>query len=156
MNYGSPCELQKSRNWTRSVKTDTMLLVPNYAVSDITRHVASQIRGLMAQYGVKQGELAESIGVSQSQLSKMVRGTRPIDLDQLDGMCRALGVDTFTVVKEAEETLSNYDSQPNAKLIFVDQNVRLDKPFDTTGWGPSTPIVPEFPTKRAGAASGDQ
>lgn len=98
----------------------------------------------MARYGIKQSELAESIGVSQSQLSKMVRGMRPIDLDQLDGMCRALGADTFAVVKEAEDTLSNYDAQPNAKLIFVEENVRLTKPYDTTGWGPSEPIVPEF------------
>ncbi|MEG8035056.1 helix-turn-helix transcriptional regulator [Sphingomonas sp. LR61] len=124
--------------------------MPNYDVSDLTRLIASMIRGLMARHGVKQSEMAESIGVSQSQLSKMVRGVRPIDIDQLDGMCRALGVDLSVVIKEAEETLSAYDSKPNARLIFVDDNIRLAEPFDTTTWGDGGPVVPEYRTGRAG------
>ncbi len=127
-----------------------MSAVPNYDVSDLTRLIASMIRGLMARHGVKQSEMAESIGVSQSQLSKMVRGVRPIDIDQLDGMCRALGVDLSVVIKEAEETLSAYDSKPNARLIFVDDNIRLAEPFDTTTWGDGGPVVPEYRTGRAG------
>lgn len=119
-----------------------MLLVPNYEVSDLTRHVASRLRGLMAQHRVTQAELADSVGVSQSQLSKMVRGVRPIDLDQLDGMCIALGVDTGDLIKEAEVALQNYDFVPNARLIFVDDGLRLSEPIDTTGWGDGPIVLP--------------
>jgi len=119
-----------------------MSVVPNYEVSDLTRHVASRLRGLMAQHRVTQAELAESIGVSQSQLSKMVRGVRPIDLDQLDGMCIALGVDTGDLIKEAEAALQNYDFVPNARLIFVDDGLRLSDPIDTTGWGDGPIVLP--------------
>jgi transcriptional regulator with XRE-family HTH domain len=115
--------------------------VPNYEVSDLTRLIASRIRGLMAQHGVKQAEMAAAIGVSQSQLSKMIRGVRPIDIDQLDGMCLALGTDMYSLVKEAEDTLSNLDAEPNARLIFVDDGVRLAEPWKTEGWG-NGPVIP--------------
>ncbi|WIE54200.1 helix-turn-helix transcriptional regulator [Curtobacterium sp. MCBD17_003] len=135
--------------------------MPNYDISDLTRLVASNIRGLMAQHGVKQADLAASIGVSQSQLSKMIRGVRPIDLDQLDGMCMALGEDTAAVIKRAEETLSNYETVPNARLLFVDDGIRLEEPIDTTGWG-SGPVIPSHPTRASargvdvGALSDDE
>jgi len=126
-----------------------MTVVPNSDVSDLTRLIASMIRGLMARHGVKQAEMAESIGVSQSQLSKMIRGVRPIDIDQLDGMCRALGVDLSGIIKDAEQTLSAYDAKPNARFIFVDDNIRLATPYDTTTWGDGGPVVPEYRTGRA-------
>jgi transcriptional regulator with XRE-family HTH domain len=118
-----------------------MWTVPNYEVSDLTRLIASRIRGLMAQHGVKQAEMAAAIGVSQSQLSKMIRGVRPIDIDQLDGMCLALGTDLYSLIKEAEDTLSNLDAEPNARLIFVDDGVRLAEPMNTEGWG-NGPVIP--------------
>lgn len=130
-----------------------MAAVPNSDVSDLTRLIASMIRGLMARHGVKQAEMAESIGVSQSQLSKMIRGVRPIDIDQLDGMCRALGVDLSGIIKDAEQTLSAYDAKPNARFIFVDDNIRLAKPYDTTTWGDGGPVVPEYRTVRADGAT---
>lgn len=121
-----------------------MGVVPNYDVNDLTRLIASRIRGLMAQHGVKQAELAESINVSQSQLSKMLRGVRPIDLDQLDGMCLALGQQLSAIIAEAESILENLDVVPNARYIFVDDGLRLEKPMDTEGWGTSHVIpIPE-------------
>lgn len=124
--------------------------MPNYEVSDLTRYVAAKIRGLMGEHGVTQAELAAAIGVSQSQLSKMTRGVRPIDLDQLDGMCMALGVDTGDLVKEAEGALMNYDTKPNAKLLYVDEGIRRSEPIDTEGWGEGGPVIPEYqPRKRA-------
>lgn len=122
--------------------------MPDYKVSDLTRFVAARLRGLMAQHSVKQSELAESIGVSQSHLSKMVRGMRPIDLDQLDGMCLALGADTADLLKEAEAALESYDFTPNARFIFVDDGIRLASPMDTEGWG-GDPIVPPHSATRA-------
>lgn len=128
--------------------------MPNYEVSDLTRYVAAKIRGLMGEHGVTQAELADSIGVSQSQLSKMTRGVRPIDLDQLDGMCMALGVDTGDLIKEAEDTLSNYETKPNAKLLFVDEGIRRAEPIDTEGWGSNEPVIPEYqPRKRSSVSA---
>lgn len=156
MDYGTSPELGMGSDWTCRVKTDTMSAVPNYEVSDLTRLIASMIRGLMARHGVKQADMAAAIGVSQSQLSKMVRGVRPIDLDQADGMCRALGADLWEVIKEAEDVLANYDAKPNARLIFVDDNIRLKTPFDTTTWGDGGPVIPEHRASRIGAAPSSQ
>lgn len=141
MDYGNPNELPNPCGWTRRVKTDTISVVPNYDVNDLTRLIASRIRGLMAQHGVKQADLAASINVSQSQLSKMLRGVRPIDLDQLDGMCLALGQQMSVIVAEAEEILAKLDAEPSARYIFVDDGLRLETPMDTEGWG-NGPVIP--------------
>lgn len=123
------------------------------SISDLTRLVAANIRGLMAQHDVKQADMAESIGVSQSQFSKMLRGIKPIDLDQLDGMCTALDVKTSDIIKQVENTLAAYDVQPNARYIFVSEGVRRDKPYDTEGWGSSEPIVPVYRPRAGRGAS---
>lgn len=102
----------------------------NYKVRDLTRQVASTVRAAMAKFNVTQAEMAAAVGVSQSQLSKMVRGTRPIDIDQLDAMCRALGLDTGTVVADAEAFLGNYDIAPAARFVYVEEGVRLATPYE--------------------------
>lgn len=64
---------------------------------------------------------------------QMMRGVRPTGLDQPDGMCIALGVDTGEPIEEAEAALENYDFVPHARLIFVDDGLRLGEPIVTTG-----------------------
>ncbi|PPI08213.1 helix-turn-helix domain-containing protein [Rathayibacter sp. AY1B8] len=124
----------------------------NSSVHDYTRQTAAILRGLVARYGVTQAELSAAVGVSQSQLSKMLRGQRPIDIDQLEGMARALGTSGFAVLKEVEDTLADFDVTPATALIFVEEGLRLPEPFDTTGWG-SSPVVEPYGTvrKRTGA-----
>ncbi|QIK63797.1 helix-turn-helix transcriptional regulator [Leucobacter viscericola] len=102
--------------------------MPNYDELDLALHVASQIRALMAKFNISQKDLAESVSISQSQLSKMVRGTRPITIDQLDAICWALGTSPSTLLAEAEEYMSQFDSFP-AKARFVSDGLKLKEPF---------------------------
>lgn len=46
--------------------------------------VAAELRVLMARYDVTQGTLADVIGVSQSQMSKRMKGIIPIDIYELE------------------------------------------------------------------------
>lgn len=48
-----------------------------------------------------QKQLAELVGLSQSQVSKLLRGERVMTLDQLDAFCVALDVDVVRVVRWA-------------------------------------------------------
>lgn len=48
-----------------------------------------------------QFELGGMVGVSQSQVSKYLRGARVPDIDLLHALCAALGLDTATVVADA-------------------------------------------------------
>jgi len=119
--------------------------VPNYVITDLTRQTASILRGLIARYGVTQTQMAEAVGVSQSQLSKMIRGTRPIDLDQLTAMCEALDASPSKVLAEAEDFLINYATPYATKYIFVNDGIRQDPPIvvaeQAVQW--TEPVVPE-------------
>ncbi|RLP73660.1 XRE family transcriptional regulator [Mycetocola tolaasinivorans] len=100
----------------------------NYVVSDLTRKIAAILRGHMAQYGITQAELGEAIGVSQSQLSKLVRGVRPIELEQFVGMCESMGLDAGAILQEAEAFLADYDVDPIAKIVYVEDGKLLPTP----------------------------
>lgn len=100
----------------------------DYDTLDLTRHIAGQVRALMAKYGVSQSQMAASVGTSQSQLSKMVRGVRPISIDQLDAMCFSLGVESWELVREAEEFLAAHDRRSPARLVFAEHGVALRTP----------------------------
>lgn len=71
--------------------------------SDLTQEVAAILRGRMSRLGLAQGEVAARMGVSQSQLSKMLRGERHIDLDQFDQLCWLTECGMVDVLREADE-----------------------------------------------------
>ena len=123
----------------------------DYDTLDLTRHVAGQVRALMARYGVSQSQMAESVGISQSQLSKMVRGVKPITIDQLDAMCRSLGVDSWEVLREAEEFLAAHDRVLPARLVFVERGVALDEPRQVSDGQRPAIIRPLAPRRRGSA-----
>lgn len=56
--------------------------------------------------GVTQAELAESTGISQSQISKQLRGTRDINIDELDAIVTALNVSLVELIRTAEQELN--------------------------------------------------
>jgi transcriptional regulator with XRE-family HTH domain len=43
------------------------------------------------------------IGVSQSQISKYLLANRALNVDELDAICSALGLDVVAVVREAKD-----------------------------------------------------
>ena len=71
------------------------------APGPLTQEVAAILRAELGRLGRSQDELARAVDISQSQLSKMLRAERHIDLDQLDRLCHALHLDLARVVHEA-------------------------------------------------------
>jgi transcriptional regulator with XRE-family HTH domain len=63
--------------------------------------VAEVLTERFAESGRTQAQVGADAGVSQSQLSKYLRGTRVPHLDVLDAICRALGVDVGALVADA-------------------------------------------------------
>lgn len=92
----------------------------------LTKEIAGIIKGRMARYNVSQSEMAAQVGVDQSQLSKMIRGLRAINLDQLEIMCHVLGVEVHDVVEEADVTVTNLGLWPKVDLL-VEEGVRVYK-----------------------------
>lgn len=51
---------------------------------------------------ITQQQLADSIGVTQSQVSKYLRGERVLTVDQLDVLCLALSLSIGLVIESAD------------------------------------------------------
>ena len=56
--------------------------------------IQNRLAEAILQSGLKQGELAEKIGVKQSQISCYVHGKKLPALDTLANLCMVLDVDT--------------------------------------------------------------
>lgn len=57
-----------------------------------------------ARQGMDQTVLAAKVGVSQSQISRMLDGTKPATITEFMKMCKALGLVASEVVKQAENS----------------------------------------------------
>ncbi|AKK04564.1 putative transcriptional regulator [Corynebacterium mustelae] len=58
---------------------------------------------------VTQAEIEKATGISQSQVSKQLRGLRPINIDELEKLCSALNLELIEVVAEAERQMNLVD-----------------------------------------------
>ncbi|WP_148666430.1 helix-turn-helix domain-containing protein [Cryobacterium aureum] len=67
----------------------------------LTVAVAAILKRAFHQTSVSQEMLGVAVGISQSQLSKYLRGIRVLDVDQLDDLCFALHLDITEVMREA-------------------------------------------------------
>ena len=67
----------------------------------LSRSVGAILRGRMARIDVGTAEIAASVGVSRSQLSKMLRGVAHIDIEQLASFATSVGLDPVAVLVEA-------------------------------------------------------
>lgn len=68
---------------------------------------------------VTQAEIEQATGISQSQVSKQLRGLRPINIDELDKLCTVLNLGLSQVIAEAEEQMNladDLDSRRKAKV----------------------------------------
>lgn len=68
----------------------------------LTEEVAAILNATFESTGIKQSELGQRSGISQSQVSKYLRGTRVPDIERLQQMCAALEVRMSDVVAAAE------------------------------------------------------
>ena len=95
----------------------------------LTKEIAGIIKGRMSRYNVGQTEMAKYVGVDQSQLSKMIRGMRHINIDQLEVMCTVLGVEIDKVMDEAALAVLNRGLWPNVPFLVVGGE-RVSSPKD--------------------------
>jgi transcriptional regulator with XRE-family HTH domain len=64
--------------------------------------LASLLRTIREEAGVRQADLAKRLGVGQSVVSKFESGERRLDLLELRQVCAALGVPLVELVKRFE------------------------------------------------------
>lgn len=100
----------------------------NYAPTAFAREMAARIRGYVARYDVAQADLAVLCDVSQSQFSKILRGVRPMTVDQMTVICEALGVDASELVSEVWMFIRERDAM-SSPVVFVEEGERLDTPY---------------------------
>ena len=67
--------------------------------------VAEILNDARLKHNVSQLQLQESTGISQSQLSKQLRGIRAINLDELEAICATLSISVKEVLILAEAKL---------------------------------------------------
>lgn len=99
----------------------------NYEPTAFSREVCARLRGLIARYDVNQADLALLCDVSQSQFSKIIRGVRPLSVDQLAALGEALDIDLPEFLTEVDEFVRNRDFRA-APLRYVEDGERLDVP----------------------------
>jgi transcriptional regulator with XRE-family HTH domain len=66
---------------------------------DELRRLGGLLQGLRREAGLRQVELAERLGRSQSYVTKYETGERRLDLVELEQVCRALGADLVQCVR---------------------------------------------------------
>ena len=67
----------------------------------LSQAVAAILADAFAESGLSQRALGEAAGISQSQMSKYLRGERPMLIDDLDKVCFVLGLSIVDVVGRA-------------------------------------------------------
>lgn len=101
----------------------------NSTPSPLTAEVGRIIAGLMKRYNVTQAQMAASLKISQSQLSKMLRGTRAIEIDQLDIMATGFEKSSVEILTEAEELVDEMYGPIDGTVFFVENGVRAEVPY---------------------------
>ena len=66
--------------------------------ADITSVVTGEIKAEMARRNYRQSDLALALGITQSQVSKRLRGAIPFDVVELDRIAAWLGVPLAVLV----------------------------------------------------------
>ncbi len=105
-------------------------------VSTFGKAVARVMKGRMAFHGVTQAQAAAAMGISQSQLSKILLGKRTIDLNAFEAFCEALDENPSDIISEGERIAKKEQEQMPASstvaahLIYVKDGQRLIKPIN--------------------------
>ncbi|AGW41702.1 hypothetical protein O159_16530 [Leifsonia xyli subsp. cynodontis DSM 46306] len=114
----------------------------DYSPTQYAIEITSRLRGLIARYDINQEELALICNVSQSQFSKLIRGVRPMSIDQVAVVLEALGQDFGAFMMEIDSFLMTSDEY-SSPISYVDEQRKLPKPRTWTNdmldaWGRST------------------
>jgi transcriptional regulator with XRE-family HTH domain len=72
---------------------------------DTPTRISRNIRLMMVTLDLKQAELANRSGISESHLSRLLSGRRGWDLKNMEAVAKALGISTPDLFAEAEDLL---------------------------------------------------
>lgn len=75
-------------------------------VNKFGKVIARLLNEKRLQKSVTQAELAEATGISQSQISKQLRGTRDINIDELGAMATALDMSLVELIRQAQREIN--------------------------------------------------
>lgn len=75
-----------------------------------SRSIATILRREAESQDVTQTVLGETIGLSQSQMSRILNGMRVLDVDQVQGLCDLLGLRFEDVMQEAAQAVARDSS----------------------------------------------
>lgn len=85
-------------------------------LSDFTLAVHAELRGWKGKRNISQRSLADRAGISKSKLSRMIgKDEQAIDTDELDALCKVLGVSPEIVIDNAVRALERYSYALAAK-----------------------------------------
>src|SRR5687767_13505210 len=68
-----------------------------------TIRVATHVRELMARHQLVQADLQKVLGLSQTAVSKRLRGVTPFDVNELDVIAHYFGMTLTQLIKESDE-----------------------------------------------------
>lgn len=96
--------------------------------ADSAAIVARNLKRLMVERDVKQGQLAAVLGVSQSNVSKRLKGRTPFTTDDLDALAQAFGVRPGDLLEDDTQAddLQNEAARTPVGARAAEQLPRLD------------------------------
>lgn len=65
------------------------------------QRVGASVRAEMARHGITQQDLAAALGITQTAVSRRIRGTVPFDVAELPLVAAAIGCDVDTLLRPA-------------------------------------------------------
>src|SRR5690606_7530535 len=83
--------------------------------------VGRALRDALADAGLRQGDLADALGIDQGTVSRWTRGLQRIDLDYFPAIDKALGRPTGYLLRKAGYVADSVDT-----LTSIDLDPRLD------------------------------
>ena len=101
---------------------------PRDTMNKFGKVIARLLNDERLRKGITQAELAESTGISQSQISKQMRGTRDINIDELSAIADALDISLVELIRKAEQEI-NPDTRN--ELEERRKKARMSNPFDS-------------------------
>lgn len=79
---------------------------PKDTMNTFGKVIARLLNEQRLQKGITQTELSNATGISQSQISKQMRGTRDINIDELGAIADALGIHLVSLIQQAEREMN--------------------------------------------------
>lgn len=69
----------------------------------LSQEIAAQLRAQIGRKQFTQAALADAVGISTAQMSGILAGKKHVDVEQLDELCFALGLNFREVVASADK-----------------------------------------------------